>query len=84
MADAGEHLLAGIREYVYRRSTPLATHTLVIGRSSAGEGAGVIGATALCIDHMIRQVPSRRASARPPEPAGMLMRRVRAPHLRAC
>jgi hypothetical protein len=58
VADAGEHLLAGIRENVYRRSTPLATHTLVIGRSSAGERAGVIGTTALCIDHKCREVPS--------------------------
>jgi predicted NBD/HSP70 family sugar kinase len=53
VADAGEHLLAGIRENVYRRSPPLATHTLEISRSTAGQRAGVIGATALCIEHLM-------------------------------
>ena len=53
VAEAGEHLLAGIRENVYRRSTPLATHSLRIVRSSAGESAGVIGAAAMCVDHVL-------------------------------
>lgn len=53
VADAGEHFLAGIRENVYRRSTPLATHALTISRSTAGERAGVVGAAAMCIDHLL-------------------------------
>jgi glucokinase len=44
LAEAGEHLLAGVREVVYRRSIPLATQNLAILQSHGGETAGVIGA----------------------------------------
>lgn len=44
IARAGEHLLAGVREVVYRRSIPLATQHLAIVQSQAGERAAVIGA----------------------------------------
>ncbi|KRA24270.1 ROK family transcriptional regulator [Microbacterium sp. Root61] len=44
IARAGEHLLAGVREVVYRRSIPLATQHLGIVQSQAGETAGVLGA----------------------------------------
>lgn len=44
IARAGEHLLAGVREVVYRRSIPLATQHLAIVQSQAGERAAVLGA----------------------------------------
>jgi glucokinase len=53
MADAGESLIAGIREVVYNRSLPLATEHLTISTSRAGERAGVIGAAALAISHVL-------------------------------
>ncbi|WP_129789190.1 ROK family protein [Promicromonospora panici] len=53
VADAGEHLIAGIREAVYRRSLPLATQHLRIVTSRARVGAGVLGASAMAIDHVL-------------------------------
>lgn len=53
LAGAGEHLLAGIREVVYQRSLPLATAQLRIEASLAGADAGVRGAAALAIDHVL-------------------------------
>ncbi len=53
LADAGESLIAGIREVVYNRSLPLATEHLTITTSRAGERAGVIGAAALAIGHVL-------------------------------
>ncbi len=53
MADAGESLIAGIREVVYNRSLPLATEHLTITTSRAGGRAGVIGAAALAISHVL-------------------------------
>lgn len=53
LADAGESLLAGIREVVYQRSLPLATEHLQIVTSQAGERAGVLGAAALAIGHVL-------------------------------
>ena len=53
LADAGESLLAGIREVVYQRSLPLATEHLTITTSLAGERAGVLGAAALAIGHTL-------------------------------
>ena len=53
LAQAGEHLLAGIREVVYRRSLPLATEHLQVAPSVAGERAGVLGAAVLAIDHVL-------------------------------
>ncbi|WP_243233285.1 ROK family transcriptional regulator [Microbacterium sp. CIAB417] len=44
IARAGEHLLAGVREVVYRRSIPLATQHLAIVQTQAGERAAVVGA----------------------------------------
>lgn len=44
IARAGEHLLAGVREVVYRRSIPLATQHLGIVQTQAGERAAVLGA----------------------------------------
>ncbi len=53
LADAGESLLAGIREVVYQRSPPLATEHLRIVTAQAGERAGVLGAAALAIGHVL-------------------------------
>jgi predicted NBD/HSP70 family sugar kinase len=49
MAEAGESLLAGVREVVYARSLPLATGNLRIVASVAGPEAGVVGAAMLVI-----------------------------------
>ncbi|MFD7509738.1 ROK family protein [Streptomyces sp. NPDC059853] len=51
LSQAGEHLVAGIREVVYQRSLPLATQDLRIVQSAAGERAGVYGAAAMVVEH---------------------------------
>ncbi|MGN9785767.1 ROK family transcriptional regulator [Nonomuraea sp. ZG12] len=48
-----EHLLAGIRETVYRRSLPLATHHLSIVPSRMGINAAALGAGMLAIEHYL-------------------------------
>ena len=53
LAAAGEQLLAGIREVVYSRSLPLATEHLAIVPSGAAARAGVLGAAALAIAHVL-------------------------------
>ncbi len=53
VAEAGEHLLAGIREVVYRRSLPLATARLRLTGSELGDEAGVIGAAVMVLDHIL-------------------------------
>lgn len=53
VADAGEHLLAGIREIVYQRSLPLATQDLRIVTSQTRRRAGVLGASAMAVDHVL-------------------------------
>ena len=53
LAEAGEHLLAGIREVVYRRSLPLATEHLRIVTSVTAGRAGVLGASAMAAGHVL-------------------------------
>jgi predicted NBD/HSP70 family sugar kinase len=53
IGQAGENLVAGIREVVYRRSLPLATSHLRIGLSIAGDQAAVLGASHLVIQHVL-------------------------------
>jgi hypothetical protein len=53
LAQSGEHLIAGIRETVYARSTPLATQHLNITQSQTGPEAGVVGASILAIEHAL-------------------------------
>jgi predicted NBD/HSP70 family sugar kinase len=53
LSQAGEHLLAGVREVVYRRSLPLATQHLRIVESRTGERAGVVGAAVLVLEHAL-------------------------------
>ena len=53
IAQAGEHLLAGIREVVYRRSLPLATEKLRIVTASTAGRAGLLGAGRVVADHVL-------------------------------
>ena len=53
LAQAGEHLIAGVREVVYTRSMPLATEHLQITQSKLGPDAGVLGASMLAIHHAL-------------------------------
>ena len=53
VGEAGEHLVAGIREVVYRRSPPLATSHLRIGLSMAGQRAAVLGASQMVTQHVL-------------------------------
>lgn len=53
MARAEQQLLAGIREVVYQRSTTLSTTDLQITTTTLGDRAGVTGAAALAIDHIM-------------------------------
>jgi glucokinase len=53
MAEAGEHLLAGVREVVYARSMPLSTEHLSIVASGAGEDSAILGASMLAIHYAL-------------------------------
>ncbi|MFD1151763.1 ROK family protein [Saccharothrix hoggarensis] len=53
VALAGEMLLAGVREAIYRRSLPLATENLRIVPSQAGDDGGVLGAAAMVVQHVL-------------------------------
>ncbi|HKU31853.1 ROK family transcriptional regulator [Arthrobacter sp. NyZ413] len=53
VGEAGEHLVAGIREVVYRRSLPLATSHLRIGISMAGDRAAILGASQMVTQHVL-------------------------------
>jgi glucokinase-like ROK family protein len=69
VVSAGDHVLAAIRESVYRRSLPLATRTLRIEPSSLGEAAGLAGAVHLVLDELF--APRRLARWLPySSPAG--------------
>ena len=53
VAEAGEHLLAGIREVVYSRSLPLATEHLRIVTARTKGRAGVLGASSMAAEHVL-------------------------------
>ncbi|MEU3299113.1 ROK family transcriptional regulator [Streptomyces sp. NPDC006678] len=53
LAAVHDQLLAGVREAVYRRSHPLATHVLRIEPSRTGENAAAVGAGILAIEHAL-------------------------------
>ncbi|MCW2823141.1 MAG: sugar kinase [Aeromicrobium sp.] len=53
LSEAGEYLLAGVREVVYQRSLPLATHDLQIVGTAAGSRGGILGASAMVIDAVL-------------------------------
>ncbi|PWW24413.1 glucokinase-like ROK family protein [Geodermatophilus normandii] len=71
VVHAGDHVLAAIRESVYRRSLPLATRTLRIEPSVLGEAAGLAGAVHLALDNLFtperlaRWLPAGSPSGRP-------------------
>ncbi|WP_460303527.1 ROK family protein [Actinocorallia aurea] len=48
----GDHVLAALRESVYRRSLPLATRTLRIETTRLGDAAGISGAAHLVLDEL--------------------------------
>lgn len=52
VVEAGDHLLASIRETIYQRSLPLATRDLQITRSTLGREAGLVGAAFMVIDEL--------------------------------
>lgn len=56
---AGDHVLAAIREVVYKRSLPLATRTLRVEPSSLDDTAGLVGAAHLVVDQLF--APARLA-----------------------
>ncbi|MGY1701595.1 ROK family transcriptional regulator [Geodermatophilus sp. SYSU D00766] len=60
VVHAGDHVLAVVREAVYRRSLPLATRTLRIDPSVLGEAAGLAGAVHLVLDNLF--APGRLAA----------------------
>lgn len=53
LSQAGESLLAGVRELVYGRSLPLSTGGLRIETSRTGRQAGVVGAAALVTERVL-------------------------------
>ena len=53
LAQTEHHLMAGLREGVYQRSTPLATRDLRILPSDLGQDAGVLGAAVMVLDHVL-------------------------------
>ncbi|WP_055550950.1 ROK family transcriptional regulator [Streptomyces kanamyceticus] len=65
LAAVHDQLLAGVREAVYRRSHPLATHVLRIEPSRTGENAAAVGAGILAVEHALspRQVDRVLAGA---------------------
>lgn len=70
VARSGDILLGAIRETVNRRSLPLATRDLQIHRSTLGDLAGVIGASAMVVDQLFgRDALARWIGAG--SPAGM-------------
>lgn len=53
IANAGDHLLAGAREVIYTRATPLAAGNLQIVRSRGKQDAAVSGASAMAIQQVL-------------------------------
>ena len=53
LADAHDHLLAGVREVVYQRSTALATQSLRIEESRLGDDAGIEGCIVLALEELL-------------------------------
>lgn len=70
IARAGEHLLAGVREVVYRRSIPLATQHLAIVQSQAGDRAAVLGAVIMVTRDVLSPASIDRRLAAPAPPSG--------------
>jgi glucokinase len=56
LSQAGDSLLAGIREAIYARSLPLATTELQVVASRSGQQAAVRGAATMVVDHAFAQL----------------------------
>ncbi|WP_208104029.1 ROK family transcriptional regulator [Modestobacter roseus] len=52
-ALANDGLLAGVREVIYRRTLPLAALDLRVELSQTGDRAGVLGAAAMVVEHVL-------------------------------
>jgi predicted NBD/HSP70 family sugar kinase len=63
IAHAHDQLLAGVRERIYRRSTPLALRDLVIAQSTLDDQAGVVGAAVMVIERVLSPEAVDRALA---------------------
>jgi glucokinase len=61
LSQAGDSLLAGIREAVYARSLPLATTELKVVASRTGRQAAVQGAAAMVLHHTLTRRTSPSA-----------------------
>jgi hypothetical protein len=53
LAECDEILMSGIRERVYLRTMPLVTRDLIIGPSTLGQLAGVIGLARITIESLL-------------------------------
>ncbi|GAA1648214.1 sugar kinase [Mycolicibacterium murale] len=53
IAEAGQYLLAGVREAVYARSLPLGTRDLEITRSQLADRAGITGAAIMTTEKLL-------------------------------
>ena len=61
IAEAQDHLLAGVREVIFQRSLPLATRDLTIAGSRLGDRAGIVGAAIMVVDHILEPEAVDRA-----------------------
>lgn len=66
VARAGEVLLAGVREVVYRQSLPLATERLQIVAARADETSGALGAAIMAARHTLAPDQLGRLTGRTP------------------
>lgn len=62
ISAAGDHLLAGVREVIYRRSPPLATRSLRIVGTASRDRAGIVGAAAMVTDVVLERVTGAAAA----------------------
>ncbi|MEZ5833240.1 MAG: ROK family transcriptional regulator [Dongiaceae bacterium] len=64
LAQAGEHLISGIREMIYQRCLPLAIEGLSIHTACSDDRAGILGAAQLVIDAKLQPAAIARTLAR--------------------
>ncbi|WP_332302784.1 ROK family transcriptional regulator [Rhizobium sp. GR12] len=64
LATLDDHLLAGVRELVYKRSLPLATRDLEIVISPPDPDAGIVGAAFLVVEEQMKEINVERVIAR--------------------
>lgn len=64
LSEAGDHLVAGVREVIYQRVLPLATRQLRIVPTRFTTRAGIAGAAYLARDHMFEPAVLEKAISR--------------------